>query len=155
MPSEFHFDEGVDKIGHFRVTTTVDSKTYYIEFVHLDEVFCIEIIWNLINWSAMFCTRTQQFTVLKCCKIKYTLYCVRCRKLMLKWLWGLLRGLTRLLALERKGRSRYDHNCRHEYNNNWAVMSITHPSAVTIDPNHLTIFYLQYLWDEWIEEKGL
>ena len=43
-PSEFHFDEGVDKIGHFRVTTTVDTRTYYIEFVHLDEVFCIEII---------------------------------------------------------------------------------------------------------------
>jgi len=37
-PSEFHFDEGVDKIGHFRVTTIVDKKTYYIEFVHLDEM---------------------------------------------------------------------------------------------------------------------
>jgi len=37
-PSEFHFDEGVDEIGHFRVTTTVDTKTFYIEFVHLDEM---------------------------------------------------------------------------------------------------------------------
>merc|ERR1719495_3102187 len=37
-PSEFHFNEGVDKNGHFRITTTVGKKTWYTEFVHLDEM---------------------------------------------------------------------------------------------------------------------